>query len=118
MCTILSTSCISNSPTCSLIGQDLHKFLLLHFHNKSGYVFIEAHDYIISRNYGATVVNADPDKWRAVMNKGAKVVMSIVVKKNLRIKSKETLSAGDINLCPKCGKTAAGVMRDNGWYQW
>ncbi|KJA17275.1 hypothetical protein HYPSUDRAFT_1025921 [Hypholoma sublateritium FD-334 SS-4] len=67
---------------------------------ESGYELVEAHNYVISRNYGASVVNAGPDKWRLIMTKGARVVMSVV-----------------INLCPKCGRTNAGVMRDDGWYQ-
>ncbi|KJA17306.1 hypothetical protein HYPSUDRAFT_57821 [Hypholoma sublateritium FD-334 SS-4] len=67
--------------------EDLHKFLLFYFRGKSGYIFVETHNYIISRNSKASVVIVKPDQWKAFMTRGARVVMSVV--KIVRLKNSD-----------------------------
>lgn len=76
------------------------------------------HDYVISRNYGASVVKAKPEKWKVVMTRGARIVMSIVFRKSSHCEVGDIPDMDNMSICPTCGPTDAGIMKDDGWYTW
>jgi hypothetical protein len=88
--------------------QDMHDILIRHFSKKVGLKRVIEKRYCLARLNGKLVRAED---WNDLERMG-ELVMSMVVEREW------SGALAGMKICPKCGKTDAGIFEDHGWLVW
>jgi hypothetical protein len=81
---------------------------VVHFEDKIGERRVLRRDYLIAREHGGTLIDAE--KWKEFMNKSEELTMIMLIDRIWR--------EGASELCPKCGETSIGTYENKGWRTW